>query len=97
MALSPDDLLRVAELARLKLSHAELEQLAPSLTSILEYVDLLNELDTADIEPMMHAADLTNVFREDVPGSSLPRNEALANAPKTDGRFFLVPRILEEL
>ena len=95
MALSREDILRVAELARLKLSHDELERLAPSLTRILEYVDLLNELDTSDVEPMVHAAELTNIFREDIAGASLPRDQALANAPKTDGRFFVVPQILE--
>lgn len=95
MALSREDLLRVAELARLKLSADELDRLGPSLSRIVDYVDLLNELDTAEVEPLVHAIPLTNVFRDDLHNESLPRDQALLNAPKTDGRFFLVPQILE--
>lgn len=93
--LSRDDVLKVANLARLKLSDAEVADCTAKLGSILEYVDLLNEVNTDDVEPMVHAVELSNVFRADEVRPSLPREAALSNAPKTDGAFFLVPQILE--
>ncbi len=93
--LSREEVLKVATLARLKLTDAEVDQFTEQLGKVLAYVEILNELDTTDVEPMAHAVELQNVFREDEPRPSLPREEALANAPKTDGRFFLVPQILE--
>lgn len=93
---SPDQLRRIAHLARLRISEEESERLSGQLGSILTYVELLNEVDTAGVEPMAHAIELTNVLREDVPQPSLPREQALANAPQTDGRYFLVPAILDE-
>ena len=95
--LTREDVMKVALLARLKLSEAELETFTAQLGHVLQYVDILNEVDTAVVEqPMAHAVELSNVFREDVVRPSLPRDEALANAPKSDGRYFLVPPILEE-
>jgi aspartyl-tRNA(Asn)/glutamyl-tRNA(Gln) amidotransferase subunit C len=93
--LTRADVLKVASLARLKLTEAELEDSTAKLSQILDYVALLNEADTEDVEPMVHAVELSNVFREDVVEPSLPQQAALANAPKSDGRFFLVPQILE--
>jgi aspartyl-tRNA(Asn)/glutamyl-tRNA(Gln) amidotransferase subunit C len=93
--LTRDEMKRVAQLARLKLSEAELDGLTADLVKILEHIDQLNELETDDVEPMVHAIEFENVFREDQIRESLPRDEALANAPKTDGRYFLVPQILE--
>ncbi len=93
--LSLDQVARVATLARLKLSPAELEAMATQLGRVLEYVQILNELDTDDVAPMAHAVERSNVFREDCVQPSLPREAALANAPKTDGRFFQVPQVIE--
>lgn len=87
---------KVARLARLKLSEVELQDCHKQLGDILEYVKLLDEVDVAGVAPMSHPVPVQNVFREDVPVESLSRDEALQNACKTDGRFFLVPRILEE-
>lgn len=94
-ALTRDAVAKVALLARLKLTDVELDRLTPQLSRILEYVEILNEVDTESVEPMVHAVELSNVFRADEVGESLPREAALANAPKTDGRFFLVPQILD--
>lgn len=93
--LTRDEIQRVAVLARLKLSDAELDSLTSELAQILGHMDQLNELDTEDVEPLVHAIELKNVFRADEVRESLPREEALANAPKSDGRFFQVPQILE--
>jgi aspartyl-tRNA(Asn)/glutamyl-tRNA(Gln) amidotransferase subunit C len=87
---------KVASLARLSLNEQELNACGQQLTVILDYVSLLNEVETTDVQPMPHPIPAENVFREDEQRASLPREAALANAPKTDGQFFLVPKILEE-
>ena len=87
---------KVASLARLSLNEQELTACGVQLTVILDYVSLLNEVDTTDITPMPHPIPAENVFRDDERRVSLSREAALANAPKTDGQFFLVPKILEE-
>ena len=88
---------KVAYLARLKLSDAEVDLFTAQLGQVLGYVELLNELNTDDVEPMAHVADIANVFRDDELQPSLPRAAALSNACKTDGKFFVVPQILEEV
>jgi aspartyl-tRNA(Asn)/glutamyl-tRNA(Gln) amidotransferase subunit C len=93
--LSEDDIHKVAELARLNLSEEEVAELRPQLSKLIDYVAVLEEADTEEVEPMVHAIEQTNVFRDDVPTDPLPRDVALANAPKTDGKYFLVPPIIE--
>jgi aspartyl-tRNA(Asn)/glutamyl-tRNA(Gln) amidotransferase subunit C len=93
--LTSDDVAKVATLARLKLTDSEQETLATQLSEVLGYVDILNEVDTENVEPMAHAVELSNIFREDEVRESLQRDEALVNAPKSDGRSFLVPQILD--
>lgn len=94
--LDTEKVRKVAVLARLKLSDAEIGDYATKLGNVLKYVDTLNEVDTAGVEPMVHAVELSNVFRADEVQPSLPREAAMQNAPKTDGTFFLVPQILED-
>jgi aspartyl-tRNA(Asn)/glutamyl-tRNA(Gln) amidotransferase subunit C len=95
MALSIDEVAKVALLARLRLSPAELETFTGQLNSIVEFVTHLQELDTTNVEPLAHGVEVRNVFREDVRGPSLPREAALANAPKRNLESFLVPAVLE--
>lgn len=95
MTLPRDVVLKVATLARLKLTDAEVDAYCGQLGAILDYVAVLDELDVSTVEPMVHAIELTNVTRPDELRPSLPRAEALQNAPKTDGKFFLVPAIIE--
>ena len=85
----------VASLAQLSLDEEAKQRLLREMGDVLAYVDKLNELDTDGIEPMMHVLDISNVYREDVVTGSLDHDAALKNAPKTDGAYFLVPRILE--
>ncbi|QDT53995.1 Glutamyl-tRNA(Gln) amidotransferase subunit C [Caulifigura coniformis] len=94
--LTPDVVRRVARLSRLKLDEPQVAKLANELSKVLHYVDQLNELDVSNVEPMAHAIELTNVFRADDPRPSLPREAALSNAPRSDGKYFLVPPILDE-
>ena len=95
MQPTPDDVRKVASLARLKVSEAEVASLTADLTAILGYVDVLNEVDTSGVEPMVHAVELSNVLRADIVIESLPRTMALSNAPRSDGEHFLVPAIIE--
>jgi aspartyl-tRNA(Asn)/glutamyl-tRNA(Gln) amidotransferase subunit C len=90
------DVEHVARLARLALTDAELETMREQLNGILAYIDKLNELDTANVEPTSHAVPMVNVMRDDVEAPCLPRDEALANAPDRSGEFFRVPRIIED-
>ncbi len=93
--ITRNEVLKVAHLARLKLDPQEVDQFTAQLSQVLGYVARLGELETDEVEPMAHAVELTNVFREDEITPSLPVHAAVSNAPKTDGRFFLVPPILD--
>lgn len=93
--LSEDDIRKVADLARMNLSDSEVAELRPQLSKLIDYVAVLDEVDTENVEPMVHAIEQTNVFRDDTPDAPLSREDALANAPKTDGKYFLVPPIIE--
>jgi aspartyl-tRNA(Asn)/glutamyl-tRNA(Gln) amidotransferase subunit C len=95
MTLTADDVAKVALLARLRLSPEELSTFTSQLNSIVDFVAQLQELDTKDVEPLAHGVEVRNVFRDDVVGPSLPREKALANAPKRDAEGFLVPAVLE--
>ena len=96
MALTRDDVEKVALLARLRLSDDELDHIAGQPAAIVGYVDQLLAVDTTDIEPMAHAVELTNVFADDRVEPSLPREAALANAPRHNQRGYLVPAVLGE-
>jgi aspartyl-tRNA(Asn)/glutamyl-tRNA(Gln) amidotransferase subunit C len=86
---------KVARLARLELSDADLTRMTEQLTNILNYVDQLTELNTDGVEPMAHPLPVQNVFRDDEPRPSLPVDEALKNAPTRLGNFFGVPAVLD--
>lgn len=89
------DIEHVALLARLRLSDNEKNLFSAQVGSIINYIDTLNELDTADIEPTAHVFAMSNVFREDELKPSLPREEALLNAPGSSREFYQVPKIIE--
>jgi len=87
---------KVAKLARLDLTEAEIEEFASQLDAIIGYVERMNELNTEGVEPMAHCLPVSNVFRDDTIKESLGTEKTLANAPEQDGAFFKVPRILED-
>jgi aspartyl-tRNA(Asn)/glutamyl-tRNA(Gln) amidotransferase subunit C len=91
MAISRDEVLHVARLARLALTDEEVERLGAQLNAILEAVGKVAELDLEGVEPTAHPLDLVNVWAEDEPHESLPVEEALANAPYREEGFFKVP------
>jgi aspartyl-tRNA(Asn)/glutamyl-tRNA(Gln) amidotransferase subunit C len=96
VALSAADVASLARLARIELTEAELEVLAPQLDVILESVARVSEVAAQDVPPTSHALPLTNVFRGDELRPSLPREQILAAAPAAEQFRFKVPRILEE-
>ena len=111
MKVSEADVLRVAELANLELTPEERGRMLKDLNSILEYVDRLNQLNTADVPPMAQVfqgyagetsktgrAGFAGALRDDILHGlrpSLERQEALGGAPDTDGAFFKVPKVIE--
>jgi aspartyl-tRNA(Asn)/glutamyl-tRNA(Gln) amidotransferase subunit C len=94
MALSHEEVLHVAELARLSLGPEEVELFTRQLNDILAYVEKLQELDTTGVAPLAHVVPVFNAFREDEVKEGLPREEALGNAPAREEEHFLVPRVI---
>ncbi len=97
MAISREEVEKVSLLGRLLLSDEELDKMTTQLGQILGYMDLLEEVDTEQVQPMAHALDVSDVFRDDEIRPSLQREQALANAPKRDGECYLVPAVLGEV
>lgn len=107
MAITHQDVSDVADLANLELTAEERVSLARDLSSILEYFVRLNQLNTDDVPPMAQVSDRDGssgqtvakrsaaVQREDAPMPCLPHEEALKNAPDSDGGFFKVPKVIE--
>ncbi|MFW6774012.1 Asp-tRNA(Asn)/Glu-tRNA(Gln) amidotransferase subunit GatC [Nocardioides sp. CPCC 205120] len=93
-ALTREDVAHLADLARIDLSDAELDHLAPQLSVILESVASIQGVAGDDVPPTSHPLPLTNVFREDVVTPGLSAAEALAGAPAVEQQRFSVPRIL---
>ncbi len=92
--ISRDEVAHLADLARIDLSAAELDHLAPQLTVILESVASIQGVAGDEIPPTSHALPLTNVFRDDVVTDGLTADEALSGAPEVEQQRFKVPRIL---
>jgi len=90
-----DEVRHIAGLSRLHLSEEETDILGSQLNSILGYIEQLNRLDTTNIKPTSHVIPLNNVMREDTPDISLPRTEALKNAPDSTEKFYRVLKIIE--
>jgi aspartyl-tRNA(Asn)/glutamyl-tRNA(Gln) amidotransferase subunit C len=91
MAITRDQVLHVARLARLDLRDDEIERLTTELDAILEAVSKVSELDLADVPPTSHPLDLVNVWQEDEPHEALSLDDALANAPARERDLFRVP------
>jgi len=98
MPISKVDVEKIAELARLELTSEETESFTNQLSSILEHIDKLNELDTENVEPMSHCSsagdDPQSVLRDDVTRPSLGQRLAVENAPDAEAGYFRVPRVI---
>jgi len=91
MAISREQVLHVAQLARLDLRDEEVERLTTELGAILDAVSKVAELDLADVSPTSHALDLVNAWADDEPHASLPLDVVFANAPARENDLFRVP------
>ena len=94
MKITREEVENVARLARLEMAEEEIVKMTSQLDNILQYVAKLDELDTAEVAVTTHTQNVNNAFREDVVRESLPREKALANAPKQNGEAFTVPKII---
>ena len=95
MKITKEEVLYVANLARLDLDEASIDKFACQIGNILDYIELLNQVDTKDVKPTSHAIALTNAFREDEEKEHLDRDQVLANAPRKEDGSFVVPKVLD--
>ncbi|HVY27489.1 MAG TPA: Asp-tRNA(Asn)/Glu-tRNA(Gln) amidotransferase subunit GatC [Polyangiaceae bacterium] len=96
MAITRDNVLHVAKLARLELTEAEIDRMQSDLSGILDYVNQLSELDTSNVEATATVAVVAAPFRSDTPIPSLPHDLALKNAPRSSSDGFAVPAFVDE-
>ena len=94
MKVTEEMLAKMAKLARLNVKEEEKADLIADLTQILDWVEELEEVDTEGVMPLVHMTDEINLLREDVVKNQLPTEQALKNAPKTDGEFIQVPKVI---
>ena len=95
MPLTGDEVRHIARLARVGVSDDEVERLQAQLSTILEHFDVLNAIDTEGVAPTAQSFDLANVERDDEPRPSVSLDDALANAPRTEGAYLRVRAVLE--
>jgi aspartyl-tRNA(Asn)/glutamyl-tRNA(Gln) amidotransferase subunit C len=95
MALTREMVVNIAELAKLQLTEAEIERYMEQLSAILDYADVLNNLDTDSIPPTASVLPIVNAFREDVVVAGLAPHKAMAMAPKAEAQQFSVDAVLD--
>lgn len=96
MPLTIDEVKKLAELARIELTPAEEKRHAETISAVLEYMKILNEVDTEGVEPTFQVTGLTNVYREDVPRSCTITKELMGQMPKVEEEELVVPGVFEE-
>ena len=94
MKITKEEILHVADLARLELDDAAIDKFADQIGTVLEYVDQLKSVDTEGVKPTSYAISLTNAFREDEPREHLETEKVLANAPESEEGSFIVPKVV---
>ena len=95
MKITTDEVKYVANLAKLYVDEAEAEKLTGEMESIINFADMLAEIDTESVAPTNHAMKVQNVFREDIIEESYSQAEILKNAPSQEGGCYLVPKVVE--
>lgn len=97
MKIDETTLDKIAELARLDVSNpAEREQLLGDMQRVIDFVEKLNEIDTKDVEPLIHLSEEQDVLREDIALPGLSKHDVLMNSPVKDSDYFKVPRVLDK-
>ena len=95
MEVTDDMINNLAALSRLQFNELEKEEIKKDLQRMISFVEKLNEVDTTGVEPLLHMSEVMNVYREDKIEGSMPKAEALANAPSADKDFFKVPKVIK--
>lgn len=95
MSVDKETIGKIAHLARLEFDETKSEEMAKSINNILEWMKVLNSVDTDNVKPLTHMSAEVNVLRDDVVKEGLTHAEALLNAPKKDSDYFRVPKVLE--
>jgi len=95
MSISPEEVLKIANLARLQIKPDEVEQYATDLSSIINLVEQMNAIDTKDIQPMAHPLDATQRLREDKVTEENQRDKFQAVAPSAKKGLYVVPKVIE--
>lgn len=85
----------IAHLARLEVSQEKEQEMAQELSKIIDWMEQLNEVNTDEVEPLIHMSTEVNVLREDTEGNFLTHEEGLKNAPKKDSNYFRVPKVID--
>ena len=94
MSIDKATIKKIAHLARLEFDEKEADKMSDNFNKILTWMDKLNEVNTDNVEPLIHMSEEVNVLREDVVNNSLKHEDALKNAPKKDSDYFRVPKFL---
>ena len=94
MKITTEEAQKIALLSRLSFADEDLEKMRDSMNSILTYMEELNQYDTTDVAPTVHAVEQYNVMREDVPHQSFTKEEAPMNAPEKEDGYYKVPKII---
>lgn len=95
MEITDEMVKTLADLSRLTFNTHEKEEIKKDLQRMISFVEKLNEVDTSDIEPLLHMTDAVNIYREDVVQGSMRKEDALKNAPLADNNYFKVPKVIK--
>ena len=96
MKVTDDIVKHIAHLARLEFKGEELEAIKGDMEKIIDFMDKLSEIGTENVEPLIFMNENVNVLREDVSNQTLTKENALANAPKSDSDYFRIPKVLDK-
>ena len=96
MSLTKEEVLKIAKLSKLSFEEAEIEKFQVELNDILKYIDMLNEVDTSEVHPLVHINDVVNNFREKEEKSSIEIEKVLLNAPESAENAIVVPKVVGE-
>ena len=96
MSLTKEEVLKIAKLSKLSFEEAEIEKFQVELNDILKYIDMLNEVDTSEVQPLVHINDVVNNFREKEEKPSLKIEKVLLNAPESAENAIVVPKVIGE-
>jgi aspartyl-tRNA(Asn)/glutamyl-tRNA(Gln) amidotransferase subunit C len=96
MEITTQTLDKLSNLAQLQFSETEKDEIKADLNKMIGFIEQLEKIDTTGVEPLLHISDAVNVLREDKIAGSISREEALLNAPSSDGQFFTVPKVIKK-